>query len=269
MKEDEPTPEEIEDEAHRARRAALLHVPGPMNDGPVWVLTFADLISQLNGLFILLLTFAHFVPADFRQLKGAVETVFGAAVANSGQIEAPPPAPDTPASERTAPREVGLLDGLRTIVARHQGRLQRGNVEIEVFEDYRGVTLRLGQVALFDPNESIVRPGAWVFLDAVGALLESEPARLEIEVRVPRSPAESAAGPDGTADRTHFAGQRGTRIVRYLLGRDSGLDPSRLAIRAVGVPEDLGPLSTAGGRLAADRVDFVFSRAAAQAEPPP
>lgn len=269
MSDDEPTPEELEDESQRARRAALLHVPAPMNDAPAWVLTFADLFSQLNGLFILLLTFAHFVPAEFRQLKGSVETVFGSAVANSGQVDAPPPTPDIPAAERAAPRETGLLDGLRRIVARHQGRLQGGNVEIEVFEDYRGVTLRLGQVALFDPEESAVRPGAWVFLDAVGALLESEPARLDVEVRVPRSPVDSTAGPDGAVDRAGFAGTRGTRIVRYLLGRDPGLDPSRLGIRAVGVPEDLGPLSTPKGRLAGDRVDFVFSRAAAQAEPPP
>lgn len=254
-----PTPEEEEDE-RRARRSALLHDAGPMNDAPPWTLTYADLISQLNGLFILMLTFAHFVPANFQRLAGSVQATFGASVENSGAVDAEPPPPGTPPSEAAAPRESGVLAGLRGLVARHGGRLRGGVVDIEVFEDYRGVVLRLGQPAFFEPGEAIVRPGTWVFLDALGEMISSEAARVEIEVRV---------GDAGVMDPALLAGLRGTHLVHYLAGRDAGLDTSRLSVLAVGLSADLPPVASGARRAAADRVDIVFTRSAAQPESPP
>jgi hypothetical protein len=254
-----PTPDDDEDE-RRARRSALLHDGGPMNDAPPWTLTYADLISQLNGLFILMLTFAHFVPANFQRLAGSVQATFGAAVENSGTVDADPPPPDAPPSEAAASREAGVLSGLRGLVARHGGRLRGGVVDIEVFEDYRGVVLRLGQPAFFEPGEAIVRPGAWVFLDALGELMSSEAARVEIEVRV---------GDAGAMDPALLAGLRGTHLVHYLAGRDAGLDTSRLSVLAVGLESGLPPVASNVRRAAADRVDIVFTRSAAQPESPP
>lgn len=253
------SPEDDEDE-RRARRAALLHDAGPMNDAPPWTLTYADLISQLNGLFILMLTFAHFVPANFQRLSGSVQATFGVAAENSGPVDAEPPPASTPPSEAAAEREKGVLMGLRGLVARHGGRLRGGVVDIEVFEDYRGVVLRLGQAAFFEPNESIVRPGAWVFLDALGELIATEPARVELEVRV---------GESGSSDPALLAGLRGTHLVHYLTGRDPGLDTSRLSVLAVGLPADQSPIASGTRRAAADRVDVVFTRDAAQPESPP
>ena len=263
MSEGDLTPADTDDDDRRLHRAAMLHVAPPLSSAPSWVLTYADIVAQLNCLLILMLTFAHFVPSEFQQLRGSVEHVFGAAADNSGQTEAPPPEETATPTQNAAIRETGLVNGLRAMVARHGGRLQGGNVEIEVFEDYRGVTLRMGQAALFDRVETAVRPAAWLFLDSVGDLMDSEATRLEVEVRVPRSLVSSGVDP------TWFAGRRGTQLVKYLLGRDRTLDPARLAIRAIGDSTDTNPLPASTGRATADRIDFVFSRATAQAEAPP
>jgi hypothetical protein len=254
-----PTPEEEED-ARRARRVSLLHDTGPMTESPSWILTYADLISQMNGMLILMLTFAHFIPDDASRLVGSVQATFGMAVEQVGSIEVPPPMSAPPVPDAASERARGLLSGLRSVVAHHGGRLRGGVVDIEVFEDYRGVVLRLGQSAFFEPGENIVRPGAWVFLDGLGELIETEAARVEIEVRV---------GAAGTTDPALLAGLRGTHLVRYLAGRDPGLDTSRLSVLAVGQDATASPIVSGLRRAAADRVDIVFTRGAAQPESPP
>jgi chemotaxis protein MotB len=250
-----------DDDEHRARRAALLHVGAPLADAPPWLLTYSDIVAQLVCLLILLLSFAHFVPARFDELQGAVEQTFGRDAENRGRREVQPPeaAPET----ASASRNRGVLEGLRALVARHSGRLVGGQVDVEVFEDYRGVVLRLGDAALFDPEQAFVRPAAWPLLEAVGAQANAEAARLEIEVRV----APRDGGPPGGDVR--LAGARGLAIARYLEGQDAGLDARRLSVRALGTNERAPPLQNARAREIADRVDFVFSRSPLQTESPP
>ena len=250
------------DDEHRERRAALLHEGPPMQAGPPWILTFADLISQLIGLLILILTFASFEPARFDQLAGSVREVFGRETHNTGP--APSSTPETVAGkEGAAPTRQGILDGMKAIVHRHGGRLLGGQVDVEVFESYRGVVLRIGQVALFDPQEDGLRPAAWPFLDAVQELAVERGGGLEIEVRVPASPGLDSAALSG------LAGRRGLSLVRYLLGREAGLGQEAIAVRAIGLPEDAAALPTAGARLQQDRVDLLVVVAPEQVEAPP
>ncbi len=259
---DEPLHDgEPDDDVHRTRRAAMLHVGPPLSEAPPWVMTYSDIVAQLVCLLILLLTFAHFVPARFQQLQGAVEQTFGRQVDNVGPTERPPAEPALADGSAAVAR--GRLDGLRMLVSRHSGRLTGGQVDVEVFEDYRGVVLRLGDAALFDAGEAYVRPSAWPFLEALGAHATSEAARLDVEVRV-------APAVDGPPDAdVRRAAARGLALARYLLGQDAGLAPDRLSVRAVGANERTAVLPTAANRPRADAVDFVFSRSPAQTDLPP
>jgi hypothetical protein len=258
----EPGPEvETDDDEHRTRRSALLHVGPPMSDAPPWVMTYSDIVAQLVCLLILLLSFAHFVPARYQQLRGSVEETFGRLVDNIGQSDLPPPAPGE--ADGAASRERGLLLGVRSLVARHSGRLTGGQVDVEVFEDYRGVVLRLGDAALFDDRQAFVRPSAWPFLEAAGAHATGETARLDIEVRV--TPDPDARGDDDV----RLAGARGLALLRYLIGQDAGLDPRHLSVRAVGANERAPVLPSAGNRTRGETVDFVFSRSSTQTDLPP
>jgi len=251
---------EPDDGIHRMQRAALIHVDSPVSDAPSWVMTYSDIIAQLVCLLILLLSFAHFVPTRFQQLQGAVEQTFGRRVDNIGPTDRPPAEPSSADGSATSAR--GRLDGLRLLVSRHSGRLTGGQVDVEVFEDYRGVVLRLGNTALFDPREVFVRPSAWPFLEAVGAHATSEGARLDIEVRV--APMADVS-PDTEIQR---AGARGLALARYLLGQDGGLSPDRLSVRAIGANERTAVMPVTPIRAQADAVDFVFSRAPAQTDLP-
>lgn len=259
----DPTAEAIEeDDERRARRAALLHVPGPMTEAPAWILTFADLISQLNGLFILMLTFAHFAPTNFQHIAGSVAETFGAKPASSSRVPdvTVPPTEGAPAG--AASQATGLLDGLRSLVARHGGRLRGGAVDVEAFEDYRGITLSLGEAALFDGGETAVRPAAWPFLDAIAETIAARSEVVDIEVRV------APDQPPGEGGH-RLAARRGLGLLEYLRGRQADLPAERLRLRAVGVAESTGPLGGPVARAAAERVDFVFSRAAEQVQLPP
>lgn len=260
----DPSHEEADalDDERRERRAALLHQGAPMQAGPPWVLTFADLTSQLIGLLILILTFAQFEPARFERLSGAVRQVFGREIDNTGAAPSSTPAA-VPEKEAAAPERSGLLDGMKAVVTRHGGWLQGGQVDIEVFESYRGVVLRVGQAAIFDPMEDAVRPAAWPFLDGVAELAAGQGHGLEIEVRVP-------GGPDLPAtSASALAGRRSLSLVRYVLGRETGLKAETLAARAVGIPEDAAPLGTPGSRVKQDRVELLIVAASGQVEAPP
>lgn len=259
----EPTAS-TEEEDGRARRLALF-APEPESDEgapPPWLLTFADLMSQLLGLFILLLTFSHFDAGTVAGIKGSIQATFGKEHPTEADPTSPP---ESPGSEGVASRQMGLLTGLRALERRHSGSATGGNVDVELFEHYDGITLRLSGTAIFDPTEDGIRPAAWPTLDAVAALAAEPGVRLTVESHVP----ENAAAGRAPLDDLRLAARRAAAIVRYMTGREPGLATASLSIRAGERPVDLAPWLARSRMATRERVDFVFSRSADLPEAPP
>ncbi len=257
---------DAEEDSRRARRASLLHT-GPAADGsgpPPWLLTFADLMSQLLGLFIMLLTFSHLDPGRIQGLKGSLQSTFGSGHPASGEPSAPPVVSAPPEDGRSAQHR-GVLEGLHDLVQRFNGRFKGGLVDVELFETYRGVTLRLGDSAIFDVGEDAVRPGAWPFLDGIAELVALQGARLEIEAYVAPAPEQRLEAEDAG----RFAGRRAISVARYLVGRRDDLSPTKVSARAMGAAPEVGVAASGPTRKRGNRVDFVLVADAALPEPPP
>ena len=148
-----------------------------------------------------------------------------------------------------------MLLGLQQLSQRHGGRLRAGDVEVEVFEDYRGVVMALGVGAFFDAADAGVRPGSWPFLDDAIELAAGHDSQLEIEVHTDRR--THLTGDPQADDR--LAGAQALSIARYFIGAKPDLNRDRLSVRSMGSIRPRFANATEADRARNRRVEFVFS----------
>ena len=261
-----PPEEEDEDVGLRERFRLSIEESTPTGSGaPAWVVTFSDMMSLILTFFILLLTFARFDDtARYATLVDSVDDTFGGPSPSPAPVVSPASAPETSSGPAPAPSsDTGqvqqatkkVLLGLQQLSQRHGGRVRAGDVEVEVFEDYRGVVMALGVGAFFDAADAGVRPGSWPFLDDAIELAAGHDSQLEIEVHTDRR--THLTGDPQADDR--LAGAQALSIARYFIGAKPDLNRDRLSVRSMGSIRPRFANATEADRARNRRVEFVFS----------
>ena len=146
----------------------------PCEEGaPGWVVTFGDMMSLLLTFFILLLSFATMDKIKYKVLSGSIQSAFG--------VQEVTPTFTRPQARKVIAKEFSMdfnsqnmLDGMKKIEERENVRTPSGRVDIEVFEDYRGIVLSVGESHMFEAGRADLRPAIWPFLDDVLDLAGSE-----------------------------------------------------------------------------------------------
>lgn len=242
-------------------------VGGPVGDedeveagAPKWVVTFGDMMSLLLCFFVLLLSFSEMDVAKFKEVAGALEQAFGV------QRE-------TPTYERPKGMTVifqlfdgrvmqqRLRDSLNALSRRHSRRDKKGNVRIEVFEDYRGLVLRVGEEGMFRPGQAKIKPFAFPLLDDIGLLAQGVDSEIEVEAHTDDRPISTKEFPSNW----HLSAIRAVAVVDYL--RRAGQVPGvRLKATGRGDAVPAVPNTTERGRAINRRVEFIFAQDAKTGE---
>jgi chemotaxis protein MotB len=213
-----------------------------------WLLTYADLITLLLGLFVILYASSQVDMAKFKEVVSAFENVFGGG-APTGAM----------------PGENGMMSGQGQSASREkESRQMEKKVEAAVGEalkaggaivthDERGVTVHFLEKFMFDEGKAEVRAQAFPVLDTLGFLLQSIPNRIHIEGHTDLTPIHTAQFPSNW----HLSVARALNVGYYLL-QNYQIRPEKLSIIGYGEYRPLVPNDTPLHKAENRRVDIVI-----------
>lgn len=213
---------------------------------PVWMCTFADLMSLLLCFFVLLLSFSVMDAQKYKMVKGSMKDAFG--------MQKTTKAVDNPSSQLIISQEMPSTP----IAVKIQQRLEEeitveiANGMIEVEASGNAVLLRMKDSLAFEFGKAIIRQQFLPILDAVGKVIEEIDAKVTVEGHTDNVPLRK----DGPfTSNWSLSAARSVAVVEYWTEKFH-IPTHRMA--AVGYAEGI-PLAGNGtpeGRAQNRRVEF-------------
>jgi chemotaxis protein MotB len=210
----------------------------PLDDGALtghhrWLLSYADFLTLLFALFVVLLASVH----STHQRAAAVS----AALARAITRQAPETSPALSQLERTR----SLLEErlAREISASH----------IEIRPDARGLVIMLKDGAFFRPGDDEILPEAYGPIDEIARAIAPLHNLISVEGHSDAKAIHNAR----FGDNWELSSARGLSLLRYLTKR-FGIAQDRLAVAAYADTRPLADNSSASGRAQNRRVDIVI-----------
>ena len=214
-----------------------------------WLLTYADLITLLLGLFVILYSMSRVDLEKYKSLGQALKTAFigmpgtPAIGAGEGPYEDAEGGayPDTSECYLTMKLEEALV-GIEAAA---------GAVSVEIEE--RGVVVRLMETLMFDLGRAQLRPEAQQLLTQVAPVLTKSGRPIMIEGHTDNLPINTAEFPSNW----QLSAMRSANVI-FFLARSGGIPEGQLSSAAFADQHPVSSNETAEGRQRNRRVDIVF-----------
>ena len=253
--------------ARRRARRGSAHEEGHENSER-WLLTYADMITLLMVLFIVLFAIGETNKDKFNKLHDGLAQSFGtAAVVDGGQgilsgSQKQSPTPDESReaemalSRQRQLQQSALLERqqMDQIRARITAALAKKGLAdaVQFTSDERGLTVNVvTDRVLFDLGQADLRPEGRAVLDAIAPALRGLPNHVTVEGHTDNAPIHS----DRFASNWELSTQRATTVLRYLLGH--GLGAAHASAAGYADQRPLAPNDTPAHRARNRRVAIV------------
>jgi chemotaxis protein MotB len=234
-----------------------------------WLLTYADMITLLMVLFIVLFSIGQVDLKKFEQLRSGLASSFGtsqtvALDGGTGVLDAG----SSPLDSETAQQ---ILDQQQAAQAEAQRQLQEAADKVKEtlagqglgdkvtfrFED-RGLVLQIvTDDVLFDLGKADLRPEGKAVLDGLASALKQVPNNIAVEGHTDNRPISGF--PFGS--NWELSTYRATSVLRYLV-EQKGLDAKRVSAAGFGEQRPLQPNDTPANQAKNRRVEIVVLRPA-------
>jgi chemotaxis protein MotB len=238
-----------------------------------WLLTYADMITLLMVLFIVLFSIGQLDLKKFEQLKVGLSASFGdggrAAVSGgAGVLDAGEGALDGQTAQ-------DILDAQTAAAQAEQNRLNEAKGDIKEaltgqglgdqvtfrLED-RGLVLQIvSDRVLFDLGKAHLRPEGQAVLDGIAGALHNVPNNFAVEGHTDNRPIRGGPFPTNW----ELSSARATTVLRYLV-ENAGIPARKISSAGYADTRPLFPNDTNEHRARNRRVELVVL---AQAEPAP
>ncbi len=227
----------------------------PVEEGlPLWMATFADMVTLLLCFFVLLLSFANQDITKFKTLMGSIKDAFGV------QIERPD-APYAAFSPTKFDRPEIKLEQQEqaTLAMVQQLKSLTETLDLtksaKITTDDEGVIMRVPNDELFLPGTAELKPTAQQYFQAVLRILEDHNYNIVVRGHTDDTPASGALYPSNW----ELSSARAASALRALI-EQGGVPPTRL--KAVGYANSLPlvPNNTELNRAVNRRTEFFFHR---------
>jgi chemotaxis protein MotB len=226
-----------------------------------WLLTYADMITLLLALFIVLYSMSKIDAGKFHDVTQALSDqlasgksifqkslgsdVFGKKVMDFGQL-------------RTLQQKI--MERIRL-----ESKFSNAPSGISTIIDQRGLVIHIKESALFDPGSDQLKPEAYSALDFVAEQLKGVHNAIRIEGHTDNVPIHTKRFPSNW----ELSAGRATTVIKYLIDKH-GLPPDQLSALGFGEFKPLADNSTPEGRAQNRRVDIVvLAQSELIKEPPP
>lgn len=224
-----------------------------------WLLTYADLITLLLGLFILLYSMSQQDMAKFKSFSQGLRTLFGGGGKGYGSAIGAPIALD-PMVIGNKPTPIGSpgRGGSAQEVAKEiEKTIERLNAQSQVTVSQTGkgihITIadELGRPPFaFESGSSRLNPRMVIVLNAIADLLQDTASQVRIEGHTDDVPIST----DEFPSNWELSSSRAVRVLRYLISR--GCDPERLAASGYAEYKPVAGNTTPEGRARNRRVEI-------------
>ena len=236
-----------------------------------WLITYADMITLLMVLFIVLYSISQVDLAKFEKLKGSLSESFGNAdepgvmeggegvldgsavpptevlAAASAALREQQAAEEAAASERTA------LEAVESQIVQQLGAVGMGS-DVGMRLERRGLVVSIvTDDVLFDPGSAVLRGDGRLVVDALSAALAPLPNSISIEGHTDSTPTR---GGGGYPTNWELSTARATTVLRELV-EGHGLDGRRLSAAGYADQRPLAANNTPEGRATNRRVEIV------------
>ncbi len=237
---------------------------------PRWLVSYADLMSLLFAMFVMLLSFSEVSSDSFRRNAGPISQAF---TDIPPERKAKTPTEQTPGGGRSVfdfirpqPEDIDdesvdeqaavektrqvkdLTEKLRSILA-----IELQREEVDLIPSDSMVTIRFRDRAAFSLGDRELSPNILPTLDGIAVVLERTPGRIRIEGHTDDVPITTSL----FRSNWDLAAARAASVVHYLL-RTGLIDPKRISAEGFADSRPLKPNETAEGRAANRRVEIVI-----------
>jgi chemotaxis protein MotB len=242
-----------------------------------WLLTYADMITLLMALFMVLFSISSVNISKFKTLKEALQNAFTPKVLSGGGSIIPdggseksaqaastqpvPPAVAGASSPTTETDEFLKLKRELDAYARSHGF----SASIETMVTSRGLVIRLlTDKVLFASGSAVVKPEADPLLNKISALVDVDPTHpISVEGNTDNVPISTSQYPSNW----ELSAARAAAVVRVMTA--DGVAAERLEATGVAGLRPIAPNTTEAGRSRNRRVEIALLRGGvAQGGPP-
>jgi chemotaxis protein MotB len=237
------------------------HAEEPEN-GERWLLTYADLITLLLGLFVILYAMSQVDKTKYQDFISALTRQFGSTVVLAGHkgiTFTPAPkrgrAQSLKAGESKAQGRQGRITTQLSALLKHE--IAAGEVVIKPTSE--GISINLLDFLLFETGKANIRPEALVTLNKISAYLDSIPNKLRVEGHTDNVPINTFQFPSNW----HLSVARSMNTGYYIIQR--GIPPERLSIAGYSEYRPVADNDTPENRSKNRRVEIVILNESATA----
>lgn len=237
--------------SRRKRRRAAAESDGSER----WLITFADLVTLLFALFIVLFASAEPSGEKFARTAASLRNAFDSNIFGSGSGGGESSIFDesgrtiVPDFGDSKTQDVQLLSDELTEAALELGVFNQ--VQVSVSDD--GIVISLADNLLFSPAEATISEDALPILERISALL----ARGDNEVRIEGHTDNIPVNSGDFSSNWELSTARATAVLRHLVG-EGGVDPTRIHAAGFAEFQPIADNGTADGRSQNRRADVVI-----------
>lgn len=207
-----------------------------------YLITYADLITLLLGLFIILYSISNIDASKYKNIVSAMGNIFG----NKGKVVS--------AEKGVLPemmhKEVGLKTQLTELIEKYHY-----NNSIRLEENSRGITIHILDDVLFASGNADLTSGSKEVLSRLAVILRQLPNDIRIEGHTDNVPINTASFPSNW----HLSVARALNTAYYLINSEK-LSADKVSIVGFSKYKPIDSNESASGRANNRRVDIVIIR---------
>ena len=211
-----------------------------------WLLTYADLITLLLGLFVILYAMSKIDAGKYAEIAAALGGVFGSSAGkmpvtqgSHGVIQVPIP---------IIPQERKELQ--KEVEAALQQNLKSGLITLSTNE--RGLTVHVAEELGFASGSADPKADMFLVLDTLVAIFRRLPHDIRVEGHTDDVPINTPV----FRSNWHLSVARAVNVAYYMV--DEGLNPEKLSVAGYGEFHPLVPNTSESNRAKNRRVDIVI-----------
>ncbi|MCZ7603248.1 MAG: OmpA family protein [Melioribacteraceae bacterium] len=210
------------------------------NDKDRYLITYADLITLLLGLFIILYAISNIDIKKYEEMMSAIGSVFGGA----NVINSQPAATSAIAVEPIDK----LKDELNSLITE-----MNYTKSISVEQNERGLTLHILDDILFPSGSAELNSGSVVVLNQLASIIKKLPNDIRVEGHTDNIPIKSSLYPSNW----HLSVARALNTAYFLIDKEN-INPDKVSIVGYSEYQPIATNLTDEGRAKNRRVDLVI-----------
>jgi chemotaxis protein MotB len=218
---------------------------GEAENSERWLLTYADLITLLLGLFVILYAMSKIDTEKYSQVVAALGGVFGSPEATSVKLSVVDVVKTLPEFYRERARiEAEIRKGLN---------LGSKSLPISITQDERGVTIHLQEQLLFGSGSADLKESSLSVLDQLAEVLKKMTNDVRVEGHTDNVPITTAAFPSNW----HLSVGRALNVGYYLIEKHH-MNAEKVSVVGYSEYRPLMPNTSEDNRSRNRRVDIVI-----------